>query len=32
MKEYVAAAEAAEEAKQYEREYWLPRQEQWLVQ
>jgi hypothetical protein len=32
MKEYVAAAEPAEEAKPYEREYWLPRLEQWLVQ
>jgi hypothetical protein len=29
--EYVAAAEAAEEAKQFEREVWLPRLEGWLA-
>jgi hypothetical protein len=29
--EYVAAAEAAQQAKQFEREIWLPRLERWLT-
>ena len=30
--EYMAAAKAADEAKQFEREYWLPILEEWLSQ